>query len=165
MGIFDFLKDLGVGRKLNPGQEAQEIKTEINARLAGQVDGLNVSFGEDGTVKVFGAARTQAAREKAVLIAGNHDGVKRVDDQMTVSAASVQQQVAASQAQAAQQAAAQAEFYTVKAGDSLSKIAGAKYGEVGAWQEIFNANKEVIGDDPDKIYPGQRLRIPARGQG
>ena len=49
------------------------------------------------------------------------------------------------------------ETYTVKSGDSLSKI-GQHHGV--AWREIYEANKDVIGDDPDKIFPGQTLRIP-----
>lgn len=156
MGIFDFLKGIGLGPKLNPGQEAQEIKDEINRQIPGQIDGLNVSYGEDHTVKIFGTAQTQAAREKAVLIAGNHDGVTRVDDQMTVSATTMGEQVAAAQAAPA------AEFYTIQKGDSLSGIAKAKYGDVGAWKQLYEENKEVIGPNPDKIFPGQQIRIPAR---
>ena len=49
--------------------------------------------------------------------------------------------------------------YTVKGGDSLSKI-GQHHGV--AWREIYEANKDVIGDDPDKIIPGQKLRIPKK---
>jgi nucleoid-associated protein YgaU len=49
--------------------------------------------------------------------------------------------------------------YTVKGGDSLSKI-GQHHGV--AWREIYEANKDVIGDDPDKIKPGQKLRIPRK---
>jgi nucleoid-associated protein YgaU len=51
------------------------------------------------------------------------------------------------------------ETYTVKSGDSLSKI-GHHHGV--AWREIYEANKEVIGDDPDKIIPGQKLHIPRK---
>ena len=46
--------------------------------------------------------------------------------------------------------------YTVESGDNLSKI-GQKYGIT--WQQIFEANKDTI-SDPDKIYPGQELKIP-----
>ena len=57
--------------------------------------------------------------------------------------------------------AAQAEkTYTVKAGDTLSKIAKEMLGDANAYMEIFNANKDVI-SDPDKIKPGQVLKIPA----
>lgn len=51
------------------------------------------------------------------------------------------------------------ETYTVVAGDSLSKI-GQHHGV--AWREIYEANKDVIGDNPDKIHPGQTLRIPRK---
>ncbi len=51
------------------------------------------------------------------------------------------------------------EEYTVKSGDTLSKI-GQHHGV--AWREIYEANKDVIGDDPDKIKPGQKLRIPKK---
>lgn len=51
--------------------------------------------------------------------------------------------------------------YTVQKGDSLSKIAKRFYGDGNAWKRIFEANRDVL-DDPDKIFPGQNLRIPAK---
>jgi len=51
--------------------------------------------------------------------------------------------------------------YTVQKGDSLSKIAKQYYGDANAWQQIFQANRDVL-DDPDKIFPGQTLRLPAK---
>lgn len=51
--------------------------------------------------------------------------------------------------------------YTVQKGDSLSKIAKHFYGDGNAWKRIFEANRDVL-DDPDKIFPGQALRIPAK---
>jgi nucleoid-associated protein YgaU len=50
--------------------------------------------------------------------------------------------------------------YEVKSGDSLSKIAKRHYGDANAWNRIFEANRDVV-KDPDKIFPGQKLRIPA----
>ncbi|QHT68367.1 LysM peptidoglycan-binding domain-containing protein [Rhodocytophaga rosea] len=55
--------------------------------------------------------------------------------------------------------AAKYEMYTVKEGDWLSKIAGAYYGDVHKWDRIFQANRDQI-SDPDKIRPGQILKIP-----
>jgi nucleoid-associated protein YgaU len=56
--------------------------------------------------------------------------------------------------------AAGARTYTVKAGDSLSKIAKAVYGDAGQWKKIYDANKQLIGSNPDLIKPGQVLTIP-----
>jgi nucleoid-associated protein YgaU len=53
------------------------------------------------------------------------------------------------------------QIYVVKSGDSLSKIAKLHYGDGNAWTRIFEANRDVL-DDPDKIYPGQTLKLPAR---
>ena len=50
--------------------------------------------------------------------------------------------------------------YTVESGDTLSHIAKAHYGKAGKWRAIFEANRDQI-DDPDRIFPGQVLKIPA----
>jgi nucleoid-associated protein YgaU len=50
-------------------------------------------------------------------------------------------------------------IYEVKSGDSLSKIAKQEYGDGNKWQLIFEANKDVL-KDPNKIFPGQKLKIP-----
>ncbi|KAF1712356.1 peptidoglycan-binding protein LysM [Pseudoxanthomonas kalamensis DSM 18571] len=49
--------------------------------------------------------------------------------------------------------------YTVERGDSLSKIAKEHYGRSSAWRDIFEANRDVL-DDPDRIFPGQVLKLP-----
>lgn len=51
--------------------------------------------------------------------------------------------------------------YEVKAGDSLSKIAKREYGNANEWNRIFDANKHIL-KDPNKIYPGQKLKIPPK---
>ncbi len=51
--------------------------------------------------------------------------------------------------------------YTVQKGDSLSKIAKRELGDANAWGKIFDANKDVL-DDPDKIFPGQVLKLPPK---
>ena len=62
----------------------------------------------------------------------------------------------------AQPAAGAARSYTVKSGDTLSKIAKREYGDAGQWQRIFEANRDQI-DNPDLIHPGQELKIPDGG--
>jgi len=52
-----------------------------------------------------------------------------------------------------------AKVYVVVSGDSLSKIAQREYGAASQWNRIYEANRDIL-KDPDKIYPGQKLRIP-----
>jgi nucleoid-associated protein YgaU len=104
---------------------------------------LKVSFDPaSATVQVSGEAPDQATREKIVLCCGNVTGVEKVDDQMTVA-----------------RSEPEAKLYTVVSGDTLSKIAKEQYGNANAYQQIFEANKPML-KHPDKIYPGQVLRIP-----
>jgi nucleoid-associated protein YgaU len=104
---------------------------------------LNIAYdGASKTVTVKGVAPDQATKEKIILCCGNVHSVAKVDDQMTVA-----------------QSAAASTFYEVKAGDSLSKIAKSVYGDANAYTKIFEANKPML-SDPNKIYPGQQLRIP-----
>jgi nucleoid-associated protein YgaU len=105
--------------------------------------GLKVSFdGASATVTVSGQAPDQATREKIVLCCGNVQGVAQVRDEMTVAGGGDK-----------------STFRTVKSGDTLSRIAKDAYGDANAYMKIFEANKPML-KDPDKIYPGQVLRIP-----
>ncbi|MDH3297984.1 MAG: peptidoglycan-binding protein LysM [Gemmatimonadota bacterium] len=150
MGVFDFIK--GIGRKVEadkdqPGEELQErMKGNALMRLVMglglEVEGLRIDY-DDGVATVAGAAPDQATRERVILAVGNTEGVAQVDDRMTVEVPEPE-----------------AVFYTVQSGDSLSKIAKAHYGNAMKYPEIFEANKPML-SDPNKIYPGQVLRIPA----
>ena len=155
MGLLDFLKD--TGKDLFGGKEenaAEEIKKEVERALGSNISNLGVRY-DNGRVTLQGQAKSQAAKEKATLIAGNVKGVSNVDDDgITVSGA----QTAGTTTTAAP--AKRSTYYTIQSGDTLSKIAQAHYGDSGEYNKIFEANREVIGD-PDKIYPGQQIRIPA----
>jgi nucleoid-associated protein YgaU len=107
------------------------------------VDGLQVSFdGASATATVSGQAQDQATKEKVVLCCGNIHSVEHVNDQMTVATA-----------------APEAKYYTVVGGDTLSKISKQMYGDANKYNTIYEANKPML-TSPDKIYPGQMLRIP-----
>ena len=160
MGLFDFARDAGetLREKLTgkPDIDARDLVKALADHGVTLQDG-RVSV-KDDTVTVTGQADTQQERELAVLVLGNTKGVARVDDQITL----VQKPAApATQGQPQTQAAPPAEprFYTVQSGDSLSKIAKQFYGDSSRYPEIFAANQPML-KDPDKIYPGQALRIP-----
>ena len=145
MSIFSFIKEAGekVIDLLTPGNAhaGDQLKEHVakvglgNPNITTQVDGDKV------TVK--GEVATQEEKEKILLALGNIAGVATVDDQITVSGPAV----------------TAARFVVVKAGDTLSAIAKVEYGDGSKYMKIFEANKPML-KDPNKIYPGQTLRIP-----
>lgn len=105
--------------------------------------GLTVTFdGATSTVSLYGVAPDQQTKEKIALCAGNVTGVASVNNMMSVD-----------------QSAPEAKYYTVVSGDNLSKISKANYGDPNKYMVIFEANRPML-QHPDKIYPGQVLRIP-----
>ncbi|QQP91501.1 peptidoglycan-binding protein LysM [Skermanella sp. TT6] len=154
MGFFDFVKD--AGRKLGIGSDAptpDDLRAEVT-KLGFEAKDFTVDV-KDDTVTVSGTAPSQEQREKIVLALGNVHGVAKVEDRLTVS----QADAPAAATPAATNAAPESRFYTVKKGDSLSKIAKELYGDPNKYPAIFEANRPML-EDPDKIYPGQMLRIP-----
>lgn len=149
MDLFGFAKDIGK-RLFNKDEEAADkIKELIEANNPG-VSNLDVGF-EDGIVSLSGDCVNTAAREKCVLMAGNVQGV--VDVYATNM--SVPAPVEAVEAPAEEKV----EYYVIQSGDTLGKLAKKYYGKAMDYPRIFEANKEVI-EDPDKIYVGQKIRIP-----
>ncbi|MGD9946331.1 MAG: peptidoglycan-binding protein LysM [Burkholderiaceae bacterium] len=166
MGLLSFIKDAGeklfgtgqaqAAQKAAEGNPSPENVASANAAAGKaiedyirsmnlQAEGLKVDFdGSTRTVTVTGQAADESTREKILLCCGNVASVEKVDDQMTVK-----------------QTAPQAQYYTVVRGDTLSKIAKEYYGNANAYMQIFEANKPML-THPDKIYPGQMLRIPPK---
>ncbi len=168
MGFFDFIKD--AGEKLFHARNAEAASSALAStpddatakanmdaanRQAGDaieayvnaqglsITGLTVTFdGSRHVATAFGVASDQATKEKALLCCGNVEGVAQVNDMMSVD-----------------QSAPEATFYTVVKGDNLSKISKLHYDSPNKYMVIFEANKPMLGH-PDKIYPGQVLRIP-----
>lgn len=163
MGLFSFIKDAGakvfgigkttaeeayekaadaVAAKLNrETAAANNLKETIND-LGLEVENLNIHISDDQAT-ISGAAYNQATKEKVVLVVGNSNGIATVDDQMTV-----------------ENPEPEAQFHTVISGDTLGKIAKNYYGNAMKYPVIFEANKPML-KNPDLIYPGQVLRIPA----
>ena len=150
MGLLDFMKDAGqklFDRDDRKDQEKAQSLSSLVGKVGFDIENLKVAF-DDGKATISGVAPSQAEREKIVLLVGNTQGVAQVDDQIRVQSpkpVKVEEPAAT--------------LYTVKSGDSLSKIAAAHYGRASAYMAIFEANKPML-KDPDKIYPGQVLRIP-----
>ncbi len=154
MGLFSFIKDAGAnlfGIGKTTAQEAAEAAAAKETKLEGTIKALGFNVKDlvlkvnDDTVVITGEAESQEVREKVILVAGNVAGIAAVDDQMTVAPAKAEEPVA--------------QFHTVVRGDTLSKIAKKFYGNAMKYPVIFEANKPML-THPDKIYPGQVLRIP-----
>jgi len=165
MGLLDFVKDageklFGIGKAKAAMQEVAaapadeaKIKAANDAAADAIMDyihaqnldatGLTVTFdGAASTVSVFGVAANQATKEKIALCCGNVAGVAAVNNMMSVDTSEPE-----------------GTFYTVVSGDTLSKISKNAYGDPNKYQKIFEANTPML-KHPDKIYPGQVLRIP-----
>jgi nucleoid-associated protein YgaU len=160
MGLFSFLKNAGAS--LFKGKEAAEPETAANDAAAEairaqrvmllkgiveshgfEIQNLQINLNPTGDmVTIDGEIDSQEDKEKVILALGNVEGIGAVDDRMIVV-----------------NPAPEAVFYEVQRGDSLSKIAKAHYGNAMKYPVIFEANKPML-TDPDKIYPGQVLRIP-----
>jgi nucleoid-associated protein YgaU len=164
MGLLSFIKDageklLGIGQAKAAQAAVEAAPTPENvaalsdaagAAIADyidkqglRVDGLAVAFdAPSSTVTVSGTVADQATKEKVVLCCGNVAGVGAVNDMLVVNAPEPE-----------------AQWHTVVSGDNLSKIAKKFYGDANKYPVIFEANKPML-THPDKIYPGQMLRIP-----
>ena len=160
MGLFSFIKDagkkiFGVDKKketVEKSESSEIIERRENEKAANKLEetirDLNLKAEnlkihiENDTAVISGKALDQATREKIILVVGNSEGIAEVDDRMDV-----------------QNKEPEAVFHTVEKGDTLSKISKKHYGDPNKYPVIFEANKPML-QDPDKIYPGQVLRIP-----
>jgi nucleoid-associated protein YgaU len=126
-------------------QAASDAIVDYIRKMNLDAEGLSVAFdGGSGVVTVSGMAKDQATKEKILLCCGNVAGVAKVNDELSVATPEDE-----------------AQYYTVVKGDTLSKIAKQYYSDANAYPKIFEANKPML-SHPDKIYPGQTLRIPPK---
>jgi len=152
MGFFDFFKDAGK-KLLGKGDDAEAIKNEIESSFDElPIQGLVVEVNGD-TVALGGVAKDQPTKEKAILIAGNVEGIAAVNADQLVT----MQQI--SDENVREEESYEPVFYTIKKGDTLWGIAQDFYKDGSKYPLIVEANIEVI-KDPDLIYPGQAIRIP-----
>lgn len=164
MNIIDFVKNAGE-KIFKPGEARRESAIEKHLAKYG-ISGIKVEVDGDKAT-LTGTAADTATREKAVLIAGNIEGIGNVEDRIRVTnptpaPAAPSAPAAPGTPQAASTDAGnnwESRTYTVKSGDSLSRIAKEMYGDASKYPQIFEANKPML-TDPDKIYPGQVLRVP-----
>lgn len=150
MGLISFIKN--AGEKIFKSEEKREqekaalILSHIK-KFGFDTSGIQVAV-DDDKVTLTGKVDTQENKNKIIVTAGNVDGIASVDDRLIVI-----QPVQVAPPKPEKQ------FYTVKKGDYLSKIAKEVYGNANKYNIIFEANKPML-KDPNLIYPGQVLVIP-----
>ena len=144
MGLFDFAAN--IGKKvfgIGDADAAEKIKENIEAYNPG-VSNLSVEL-DDEVCTLGGSCDSAQAKEKTVLMAGNMKGVGSVRGEGLDAPEPAPEETV--------------EYYVIKSGDTLWKIAAEFLGNGSKYPEIFEANREVI-EDPDKIFVGQKIRIP-----
>ena len=148
MGFLSFAEKIGNKLFGDDDDPAEAIEKHILEDNPG-VDGMKIEV-EDGVAKIKGKAKDKSAYEKAILMAGNVLGISSVEaaELKLESGEAVEEENAPV-------------FYTIGKGDTLWAISSKHLGKGSRYPEIFEANREVI-KDPDKIYPGQKIRIPEK---
>ena len=143
LGMIPFVKAAGkaVGRIFKGKAGEETLKKEVEG-YGLNTDGVDIKVDDEGIVTVAGEAVSQEMKEKIILAVGNVEGVGGVKDEAGSGLGGRESQ-----------------FHTVVSGDSLSAISKKYYGTWKLYPEIFEANKPML-SDPNKIYPGQVLRIP-----
>lgn len=141
MGLLSFAKNIGNKLFHNTAEAADKITAHINEDNPG-IDNLEVTV-EGDVATISGEAKSAEALEKAILMAGNVKGISEVRSDGVTAPAQTEK----------------VEYYEIVSGDTLSAVAKKFYGKSSAYMRIFEANREVI-KDPDKIYVGQKIRIP-----
>jgi nucleoid-associated protein YgaU len=184
MGIFDFIKN--AGHKVIKHDDKEDAIEVVRRHLAAHgVSTKDVTIMVDGDkITLMGYVPTLDVKEKTVLLAGNIEGIAKVDDRLhvgvrpgaatttaattpagsTLGTGSGKVQMSPNETSGAGAPAWQSRTYTVEKGDTLSAISKKFYGDASDYNMIFEANKPML-SDPDKIYPGQVLRIPAQRPG
>jgi len=138
-GMIPFVKAAGRGLgALIKGRKGKETLEKEVKDLGLDTSGVEIEVDDDGGVSLIGEAVSQEMKEKVILAVGNVEGVAEVEDEVGGD---------------------DAVFHTVKKGDTLWAISAKALGNGARYQEIFEANKPML-THPDKIYPGQVLRIP-----
>ena len=147
MGLFDFVKDVGRQVFNTDAEAADNIKEHLEIKTSG-ISNLEVEF-DDGVATICGDCSSEAARNSAILVAGNVKGVEKVvaDDLRAPPPAPEEPEE-------------KVEYYEVVSGDTLGGIAKKFYGKASKYTTIFEANRDIL-SDPNKIYPGQKIRIPS----
>lgn len=167
MGFFDLFKTFKTAKKAMDKSEGRTTTSSSGAVVHAQdiaaavrnagynIDDFSVDV--NGSIAtVYGSVSSAEDRNAVILAVNGMRGIQGVDDRISVLESAPSSH---SSSTSSASSGAAAGFYVVQKGDSLSKIAKAHYGDPMKYMTIFEANSDLL-SDPNKIYPGQKLRIP-----
>lgn len=157
MSLFDFVLDIGNALFHTEDEAAEKIKAHIEADNPG-IENLEVLY-QKGFVTLRGISHSWDAVEKAILMAGNVKGVGKAISEIQVVDAPGPAPAELQAAGGGGGMAAPVDYYVIQKGDTLSALAKRFYGDGSQYPKLFEANREVI-KDPDRIFVGQKIRIP-----
>lgn len=156
MEILNFLKEAGekIFGSAITGEDTPNKKAEVEVTIFNflaehrlKVGNLAINFDENTSkLSIAGVVPDQETYDKIIWCCRNIQGVADVDNQLEI--------------EEVQDSSEQEHLYTVMQGDTLSKIASEFYGDSSKYMVIFHANTPML-ENPDRIYPGQILRIPS----
>lgn len=182
MSIFDSIKSALGGGKPQPEDNVTMAPSQVLRNAGIDTSRLDLSFGT-GSITVSGEISDEAERDRILDLLAGIPGIDTIEDSMVVAAAvpepepqpeseavpepdpepaveaQTEQEEPAPAASEAPAGEAGGRTYTVQSGDTLWKIAEETYGSGAQYHAIFEANRDVL-DDPDRIFPGQVLKLP-----
>ncbi len=168
MGIFDSIKN--AFGKAEPEADVTVSPSQMLRNAGIDPSGFKFSFAAS-SMTVSGEIADESQRQKILDVLSGAAGITAVHDDLAVTAAAPPEPEETPPAEAAAPEAAPAEAsaptaeehegrtYTVESGDTLWKIAEQMYGNGSKYMKIFEANTNIL-ENPDRIFPGQKLVIP-----
>ena len=171
MGIFDSIKN--AFGKSEPEPDVTISPSQMLRNEGIDPSGLKFGFGTN-SITVSGEIAAEADRQKILDLLSSAQGIDKVQDNMTVAVpapaepepveapvaeAPVEEAAPAAESEAPAADEGDGRTYTVESGDTLWKIAEQMYGNGSKYMKIFEANTDIL-ENPDRIFPGQKLKIP-----
>jgi nucleoid-associated protein YgaU len=158
MNLIKFVKDAGetLARAVGLGGPDADDIAKVIAKAGLTIENLKIEIDHKADrAVVSGMADTIAEKEKTILIVGNTKGIAEVEDRLTLPPPPPSTTATPTSLPTAKPST----FHTVEKGDTLWEIAQKAYGKGSLYPLIFEANTPML-KHPDRIYPGQVLRIP-----
>jgi nucleoid-associated protein YgaU len=162
MGLFDSIKN--TFSKSEPAADVTAAPSQLLREAGLDPSGLKFGFGT-GSITVSGTIAGENDRQKILDVLGAIPGIETVQDNMKLAEREAAEPATdpgrppASATPAEGEAGDTLRTYTVVSGDTLWKISEREYGNGSHYMKIFEANTDVL-EDPDRIFPGQKLVIP-----